>query len=85
MGLFSQNIYIGFTLLALSIPLCYFGSIHRMNSSDFESYMYESTKHIEGSGTVFGYIIGCTYHSTRNFDCFDGFPVSHLIAIEDYL
>ncbi|WP_188006644.1 hypothetical protein GGGNBK_12160 [Sporosarcina sp. ANT_H38] len=54
MRLFSQNIYIGFTFLALSIPMSYFGSIQRMNSSDFESYMHEATKHIEGSGAVFG-------------------------------
>lgn len=52
-----QNNYIGFTLLALYIPLSFFGSIQRMNSPNFESYTYESTKHLEGSGAVFGYMM----------------------------
>ena len=54
---FFRNIYNGFILLALYVLLSYFGSIQRMNSPDFESYMYESTKHIEGSGAVLGYIM----------------------------
>ncbi len=54
---FFQNIYIGFTLLTLYILLGFFGSIQRMHSPNFESYTYESTKHIEGSGAVFGYMM----------------------------
>jgi len=74
---FFRNIYNGFILHTLYVLLSYFGSTQRMSSLDFESYMYESTKHIEGSGAVFGYMMAtpsiqlfsCHYsfnHSCRN-------------------
>ncbi|MBE1556098.1 hypothetical protein [Sporosarcina limicola] len=56
MKTFFQNSYFGFILLFLYVLLNYFGSIQRMNIMDLDSYMYEATKDIEGSGTVFALI-----------------------------